>query len=576
MAIVGAIAALGLLPPPGHAAPQIDTFGSGTWDGLSIGVDPEGNAYFGDRLAGLARVTRAGEASFISYPHYTPPGQQYPLYLSGISYGPDGALWLTCQTMVCRITLAGERTDFPSAVGGALVGPDGNIWSSNAAGEVLRITPTGGITSLGSIPRPQVVGPDGNFYAVNGSTLWRVSTAGGAQSFPMPAAWPPGGRIVSDGRHGLWVVFNEGIGRIDLEGHVIGGLYTKGLETQPERIVLGSDGNLWYSTYAPRIGRVSPSGRITEFSVGTASYTTALLIGASSTAPVLWAGDNTNGTAWRFTFRPPRAVTDVALVDSPTQATLHGAAAPEGAAATVRFEYGPTDRYGAATPEQDAGDGDDTTPLDIRVPGLTPATTYHYRLVVTTPVGTAYGADRTFATAATTGPPPPGTTVVAVSQPDADRDGYPETVDCDDRNPARHPGATDRPGDRVDQDCDGSDATWPKLTPHPDAIWDDAKGGTIVFTRLTLDSVPAGATITLTCAGKGCRWQRWSKKVGKTTAKTNLLGRLRGSHLHRGARLELRVTRPGTTGRLIRWSVGRQVRRTTLCLPPGSRKGVVC
>lgn len=41
---------------------------------------------------------------------------------------------------------------------------------------------------------------------------------------------------------------------------------------------------------------------------------------------------------------------------------------------------------------------------------------------------------------------------------DSDGDGFNAKEDCDDREPARHPGATDTPGDGIDQDCSGIDA----------------------------------------------------------------------------------------------------------------------
>lgn len=43
---------------------------------------------------------------------------------------------------------------------------------------------------------------------------------------------------------------------------------------------------------------------------------------------------------------------------------------------------------------------------------------------------------------------------VAVELPDADGDGWTATTDCDDEDPAVHPGALERPGNGVDDDCD--------------------------------------------------------------------------------------------------------------------------
>ncbi|HJL18231.1 MAG TPA: putative metal-binding motif-containing protein, partial [Sandaracinaceae bacterium LLY-WYZ-13_1] len=56
---------------------------------------------------------------------------------------------------------------------------------------------------------------------------------------------------------------------------------------------------------------------------------------------------------------------------------------------------------------------------------------------------------------------PVGTDDVCADPPDADGDGAPADEDCDDADPARHPGATETCGDGVDQDCDGSDSLCP-------------------------------------------------------------------------------------------------------------------
>ena len=57
------------------------------------------------------------------------------------------------------------------------------------------------------------------------------------------------------------------------------------------------------------------------------------------------------------------------------------------------------------------------------------------------------------------------TSCETVNLPDADADGVRAPQDCDDENPAIHPGGTDVPGDGIDQDCTGADRR--PLGPRP-------------------------------------------------------------------------------------------------------------
>ena len=89
---------------------------------------------------------------------------------------------------------------------------------------------------------------------------------------------------------------------------------------------------------------------------------------------------------------------DATGVDA-TTATLAGSVDPSGSATEVAFELGTTTGYGRRTTPAAAGSGTGASPHSAAVDGLTPGTTYHYRvLALRDGVVVAHGADRTFTT----------------------------------------------------------------------------------------------------------------------------------------------------------------------------------
>jgi hypothetical protein len=85
-----------------------------------------------------------------------------------------------------------------------------------------------------------------------------------------------------------------------------------------------------------------------------------------------------------------------------TEATLEAKVNPNGFAiqfeTTYRFEYGTSTAYGTSVPVPDGaiGTGTSDVPVTTHLSGLSPNTTYHWRLVATNANGTTAGPDHTF------------------------------------------------------------------------------------------------------------------------------------------------------------------------------------
>jgi hypothetical protein len=103
----------------------------------------------------------------------------------------------------------------------------------------------------------------------------------------------------------------------------------------------------------------------------------------------------------------PDVTTEVADDVTPDHAVLTGLVNPHNSATTYFFEYGTGAGYGASVPVTQDGDAGSTAVVGGVVQpvyGLTPATTYHFRLVAHNTAGTTPGEDQSFTT---TTPPPP-------------------------------------------------------------------------------------------------------------------------------------------------------------------------
>jgi hypothetical protein len=99
---------------------------------------------------------------------------------------------------------------------------------------------------------------------------------------------------------------------------------------------------------------------------------------------------------------PPTAATGLVTAVLPTSVTVAGTVNAEGTATTWYFQYGlATDAsYGLQTAAASAGSSTGNVHVSRSLTGLTPATSYHFRIVATSSAGTTYGADVSFNTSA--------------------------------------------------------------------------------------------------------------------------------------------------------------------------------
>jgi streptogramin lyase len=282
---------IGRITPAGVIT-EFSTGISADADPTEIVAGPDGNLWFTETVGRIARITPAGVVTEFS------AGISANADPYGITAGPDGNLWFTeiVGNRIGRITPAGVVTEFSAGISpnaypwDIVTGPDGNLWFTENNGGIGRITLSGVVTEFtqgltapatpaygfaGPIPNGLTVGPDGNLWFTEqaGNRIGRITTAGVITEFSVgitPNANPTEITVGPDGN--LWFtepffitngVAGMGIGnqvaRITPSGAVTeyGAGITSG--AGPWGIVTGPDGNIWFAEqYTNAIGRITP------------------------------------------------------------------------------------------------------------------------------------------------------------------------------------------------------------------------------------------------------------------------------------------------------------------------------
>jgi hypothetical protein len=165
-----------------------------------------------------------------------------------------------------------------------------------------------------------------------------------------------------------------------------------------------------------------------------------------------------------------------------------------------------------------------------------------------------------------------------LTDPDLDGDGYarpPDGADCDDTPGAGtsiHPGARDIRGNRRDEDCRGGPAPFRRLRSDTDYSFNFRGSGIVITTPLAVRGVPKGARVSLTCRRRN--GGRCGKFRERRRAKPVAFEQMRGKQLPAGTVIVIRVTKPNHIGRFIEITVrrGRDPRKEFDCMNPGTSK----
>lgn len=310
---------------------------------FGIAAGPDGALWFveGDGNK-IGRITTAGAFTEYTIPTKTNFGN-FSSHPQCIVAGPDGAMWFVegDGNKIGRIDTAGKITEFANFAGGwpqcLTAGPDGALWiadqgpmgggAASGDGWIGRITTAGVLTKF-PLPRKNVqanfitAGPDGALWFgtaddKGNSTIGRITTAGAVTEFPVPT---PGAVVfgITAGPDGaLW--FAEAnldkIGRITTTG-IVTEFPVPTAGSGPTWLVTGPDGALWYTASSPapsgngdltftgdKIGRITTSGAVTEFTLPTAGSGPVVIVAGPDGA--LWFTEATASKIGKLTLPPP-------------------------------------------------------------------------------------------------------------------------------------------------------------------------------------------------------------------------------------------------------------------------------
>jgi streptogramin lyase len=432
----------------------------------SITAGSDGNLWFTESAGGkIGRITPAGTIT-------EPAGATGLPGPTVISPGAAGMLWFTEAAAVGELALSNQTvTQSPTLPGGdihrpggVMVDSKGNAWVTIAqsSGTPLiaeldngRWTPTGGSLAMGALPESIVAGPDGNiwFAEVGAEKIGRLNPGSTPPSSAVITLFTPPvsgtlGNIVVGPDGNLWVgsrgtILNpSAVLRITPAGVITPFDLPSGSTANPDVIAVGPDGELWLAG-GGGLTSLTTAGTFTDYpGILPAADAISSIHTDPGAADALWLADQTAGSIYRVPLQGPPAppppppappppppppptlaaalapVSAVAKTTATLAATISEPAGSPPTTVDYSFQYGTSTAYGSTTTSATATATVSGVGVSTTVTGLTPYTTYHYRLVASDCAAVSCQTvtpDQSFTTGSTLQPVPNATVGVTAT-----------------------------------------------------------------------------------------------------------------------------------------------------------------
>lgn len=209
---------------------------------------------------------------------------------TGLASGPDGRMWVSDSyyDRIYAVTLSSGSMDtysdtIHSGPAGIIAGPDGNMWFvEGTAGNITKLTTSGTFTqyplSSGVSAQTLVAGPDNAVWFIDAGSIpkiGRVTTSGTVTEYAIPGGGGGFQGAVLGPDNAVWYDYqNSGtgtIGRATTEPFFSNYSITTSYRSPGSMTTAG--GAVWYvegTSSAPNdfIGKMTPSGTITDYSIG--------------------------------------------------------------------------------------------------------------------------------------------------------------------------------------------------------------------------------------------------------------------------------------------------------------------